>query len=129
MIDEAIAYALKNPIRPRGRNSISRFAAVLSDGKQTFKAWNSYRTHPLQAKFGMNEKAVHQHCEVAVIIKAIRTIAKQNGTHYSDITDLGAFRMAVARVLKDGSPALARPCDGCVRALEAFNIKDVEWTL
>lgn len=128
MIDLAIAEARKNPIQPRGRNSISRFAAVLSDGKQTFTAWNSYKTHPLQAKFGSNEQSIHQHCELAVIIKAIRCLSKQAGSHYSDITDLGGFRMAVARVLKDGTPALARPCIGCQRALEAFSIKDVEWT-
>lgn len=128
MLEQAIKEALKNPIRPRGRNSISRFAAVLTDGKRTFSAWNSYRTHPLQARFGSTEEAIHQHCEIAVIIKAIRTLAREKGSHYSDITDLGAFRMAVARVLKDGTPALAKPCDGCVRALEAFSIKDVEWT-
>lgn len=127
-LSEAIKYARENPIRPIGRNSISRFASVLNSNTTKIVGWNSYRTHPLQAKFGINEESIHQHSEINAIIKAARWLAKKDGSRYDSITDLSDFSISVARVLKDGSPAMARPCAGCMKALLYYGIKDIEWT-
>lgn len=130
MIDFAIKEARKNPIEPIGRNSISRFAAILFDGRGTiFTAFNSYKSHPLQAKFGINSESVHLHAEVNCLVKATRWFAQRKGVNYSQIVDLSDFSMAVARVLRDGTPALAKPCTGCAKALIAFGIRDVSWTI
>lgn len=129
-LQKAVQLARNNPIVPVGRNSISRFCAVIVDdsGSEYF-AWNSYLTHPLQARFGSNDKSVHLHCEVACILEVIKKRAKQRGTHYRNITDLSDCRMSVARVIKDGSPAMAKPCVGCQRALIHYNISNIEWTV
>lgn len=127
-LSKAIHYAKLNPIKPIGRNSISRFASVLTDGKDTFIGLNSYKTHTLQARFGINDECIHTHSEIAAIIKAIKWKAKQIGSHYNSITDLSNFSISVARVLKDGSPALGKPCEGCMGALVAYGITDIEWT-
>lgn len=127
-LDKAISYARENPILPVGRNSISRFSSVLADGRIEIIGNNSYKTHTLQAKFGINSKAIHLHSEIDAIIKAARWLAKRDGSRYDSITDLSDFSISVARVLKDGTPAMARPCSGCMRALLYYGIKEIEWT-
>lgn len=128
-LDLAIKSACKNPVKSRGRNSISRFAAVLTDGRNLFVGLNSYRTHPLQAKFGTNSKCIHIHAELDAIIQAIRCHGRQLGKHYSDVTNLSGYSMFVARVLGNGTPGIALPCVGCQRAIQTFNIKHIEWTI
>lgn len=119
---QAIKYALTNPIQPRGRTSISRCAAVLTNRDRTFVGFNMYRSHPLQARFqkkvGEPEK-IYIHAETHAIIQALRTRVWPN---LSDMT------MYVARVLRDGTPANAKPCPGCVSALAEFGVKEVYWT-
>lgn len=128
LLAKAVEAARLNPVRPLGRNSISRFAAILTDGWQTFVGLNSYKTHPLQAKFGSNSKSIHCHAELDAIIQAVRALAQQSGSSYRDVTNLKGWSMYVARVTGDGKPALAKPCAGCQRALQAFNISHTEWT-
>lgn len=123
----AIDQARLNPIFPKGRNSISRFATVLTNGKLIFVGLNSYKTHTLQKKFSSNEESIHIHSEVDAIVKATRHFAQTDGRHYTSISDLSDFKMFVARVLKDGTPANSKPCIGCQRALAAFGITQVEW--
>ncbi len=114
----AVREALKNPIEPKGRNSISRFAAVLTDGKgQTFVGLNSYKSHPLQYRFSRDAERSCIHAEVAA--KACR-----NGPY----VDLSSYTMYVARVLRDGTPGLAKPCMYCWGCIEEFGVGRVEWT-
>ena len=127
-LELAVKYALDNPIRPIGRNSISRFASVLSDGRNTFVGFNRYKTHPLQKKFGCNSQSIYVHSEIDAIINAIRELKihrykAQNENLFDD------YSMYVARVLGNGTPASAKPCIGCQRALIHFGIKNIEWTV
>ena len=112
-LHQAVEYARLNPV-----TTLPRHAAVLTNGRFSFVGFNSHKTHPLQARFGRNEKAVCLHAEVDAIVKATR----------AGHTDLSSFSMYVARVLKDGSPALSKPCKGCQDALMSFNVKHVDWT-
>lgn len=119
-LEIAIKEALKNPIQRKGRNSISRFAAVLTNHKgKTWIGFNSYRTHPLQYKFSGNSDQICTHAEIAALAKACR-----NGPYI----DLSEYTMYVARVLKDGTPALARPCPVCAGAISEFGVGNVVWT-
>lgn len=118
----AVKYARLNPILPKGRNSISRFACVVTDGYRVFVGLNSYKSSPLQAKFskkaGLSEEAVCIHAELSAISKAARS---------GLIPDKA--RVYVARVLKNGEPALAMPCLACQAALIEFGYRNVVWTL
>lgn len=121
-LELAIKYAKKNPIRPRGRNTISRFAAVLSGPGGIFVGYNSYKSHPLQARFAKrtgNPEKLSIHAEVSAIVKAV-----QRGR----VRDFSGYRIYVARLLSDGTPALARPCESCLAALSEFGITNVEYT-
>ena len=96
-------------------------AAVLVNGKGNVIATglNSYKTHPLQQRFSKNPEAIHLHAEIDAIRRALRVV---------DTDELEDCTLYVARVLKSGKPALAKPCPGCQMALYHFNIKDVVWT-
>lgn len=124
----ATKHALLNPVKSLGRNSISRFGSILTNGSVSFKGWNQYKTHPLQARFGANSKSVHIHSELDCIIQAVRWLGKTRGSSYPDVADLSEFSLYVSRVIKNGTPMIAKPCSGCQRAITAFNIQHVEWT-
>ena len=125
-LERAVKHALKNPIEAKGRSSISRFGAILSDGFSTYYGWNTYRTHPLQARFaaqtGTPEK-IHIHAELSVCIQAAKASLK-----YGKKSDLSGFKLYVARVLANGKPAMAKPCDSCMAALLEFGVSSVEYT-
>lgn len=128
-LDLAIKYAKKNPIKARGRNSISRFAAVLSDGRTYFVGTNSYRSHTLQAFFSKNQERICRHAEVDAISQAIR--AKSSERRFAakgPYRDLSGYTMYVARVLANGKPALAKPCEICMKAIEYFKVGNLEFT-
>jgi tRNA(Arg) A34 adenosine deaminase TadA len=121
-LEEAIKHAKKNPVRPRGKSSISRFGCILSNGSNTYFGWNSYKSHPLQARFaektGSPEK-LSIHSEISAIVEAV-----QKGR----VRDFRGYTMYIARLLGDGTPALAKPCLSCLAAITEFGINQVEWT-
>lgn len=113
----AIKHAKKNPIKARGRTSMPRLAAVLTDGFSTVVGYNSYKTHPLQARFGTDEHKIHIHAEIAAIRKG-----SARRIRFKD------FTLYVARVLADGTVANSRPCTGCLAAIKEFGVKKVFYT-
>lgn len=113
MLDKAVELAKTNTVE-----GLPRLAAILvtKDGEE-FYGFNSRKTHPLAAKFGKNKAAICLHAEVDAIRRCL-----QSG---KEVQDSSLF---VGRVLRDGSTAIAKPCEGCQRAIVAFGIKQVEWT-
>jgi len=101
-----------NPIE-----KLPRMAAVLftKDGRQ-WNGFNRYKTHPLQKKFGRNSESIYLHAEIDAICQAVKHTTIEGASLY------------IARVLKNGEPALAKPCVGCERAIVHFGIRYVEWT-
>ena len=94
-------------------------ASIEKNGRTISVGYNRRKTHPLAKKFGKNSEAIFLHAEVDAIVKAIQIYGADG---------LRGSTLRVARVLKDGSAALARPCEGCQRAIVAFEIGEVEWT-
>lgn len=128
-LKKAISLAQqRQKIISRGSSNISRMVAILTDGNSTFTGENSYRTHPLVQKFKTTEGKECVHAEIAAIIKARYYFTKIAGTRRDSYVTLRSFRMYIARVLADGTPALAAPCPECQTAMEYFQIKDVFWT-
>jgi tRNA(Arg) A34 adenosine deaminase TadA len=111
----ALDLARRNPVEklPQMAAIIARKGQVISYGM------NSRKSDPLAAKYGRHPDAIYPHAELAAIKAALTVI---------DVADLYECTLYVARVLKDGTPALAKPCSGCQRAILEFSIKDVIWT-
>lgn len=81
--------------------------------------FNQLKSHPLQAKYSPNPESIYLHAEIDAI---------KNYTYQYGNTGLDKCTLVVARVYKNGKPALARPCCGCWKAIEAFNLSDVIWS-
>lgn len=89
-----------------------------------YKGWNQFKTHPFQKKFAKNEHCIYLHAEVDSIVKYLR---------YNRAHTLPECTMVVVRAKKDKSGGkwvhgLAKPCEGCQRAIAAFGIKNVVYT-
>lgn len=105
--------------------------AVLTDGTALFTGFNSYKTHTLVSRFSTHPDRIHLHAEMDCIRQALNYFSKKSGVHRNSIinqVDLSEFKLYIARVLADGSPALAKPCSDCQKALKFFGITNVEWT-
>lgn len=117
-LERCIKYALKNPIKARGRNSISRFCTILTNGHNSYIGFNSYKTSPLQFKFSKDYERTCTHSEMDALSQATK----------GPYRDLSGYTMYVARVLGDDTPALAKPCQVCQAAIIYYGVGKVVHT-
>lgn len=104
------------------RNRIKLAAGVVYKNRLVAVGVNSYKSHPLMTKFGKNPEAIYLHAEVDAIKNALRVLSLQ---------ELEKSDILVVRVKKDGhdyKTCLAKPCEGCARAIEAFNLRNLYYT-
>lgn len=80
--------------------------------------FNQRKTHPLAIQYGKNEWSVYLHAE----INAIRNALKRH-----NLSVLSNSTLVVVRI-KAGKLAYSKPCIGCQRAINEFNIKRVVWS-
>lgn len=85
--------------------------------------YNSYKTHPLQAKFNVYRNFErgrindYQHAEINCL------------SHILDLNiNFGKVDLYVVRILKDDSIALAKPCRACQKMIEEMGIGNVYWS-
>lgn len=82
---------------------------------------NQNKTHPFQARYAKNVEAIYLHAEIDAIVKALKVISPE---------ELQRCSMYVLRFKRgDETTGLAKPCSGCTRAIAAFGIKQVYYTL
>jgi len=107
-----INQARKLPIK-RGRHRV--YAAVVnSKGRIIGEGSNCYaKTHPRNAKYSDNKHYIH--AEQRAIMRSMR-----NGE---------GVKLYIARVLKDGTSALAKPCCVCDMWIKDSSIASVEYTV
>jgi len=75
------------------------------------------KTHPLQSRFArIPGETIYLHAEIAAIAKALRN---------RDLKILNGSTLYVARLCANGTWGNAKPCVGCVRAIDAFGIKEI----
>lgn len=99
----------------------ARVAALLDVNGYLFHGTNSRKTHPFQAQWGKNPLAICLHAEIDAIKKAVKRL-------HPSYLERNHSVLYVARAKADGSPGLAKPCEGCQRAIAAFGINEVYWT-
>lgn len=79
---------------------------------------NNPKTHPLARRYGKNRNALYPHAEIAVL----RNAQKRGFKNWRSAT------LLIARVLRDGTVAMSKPCEGCSIAIRNFNIGKVYYT-
>lgn len=87
---------------------------------------NEMKSHPFQARYGKNKDAVYLHAETSAIKNALK---------YITIDELSRSTLYISRVkFEDASKTklmfgTAKPCPGCFRCINTFDIKKVYYTL
>jgi len=74
------------------------------------------KTHPTQQRYSEKDFSVGQHAELRCCIGV-------------PLADLERSTLYVARVLKNGTPALSKPCPGCESFLRDYKIRKVFYTV
>ncbi len=106
----ASTIAAKSPSRFRLGAVLVKRNRVLSVG------WNNMsKSHPLQQKYCDHDHALGLHAEVHSCLGV-------------SLPELNGANMYVARVLRDGTLALAKPCRVCQRFLISVGIRKVTYT-
>lgn len=85
---------------------------------------NERKTHPLQAKYAKHPDACFMHAEIAAI---------KNGLRKTTVDVLAKSTLYIARAKynterTEASWGMAKPCLGCTRAVEAFDLRRVVFT-
>lgn len=86
---------------------------------------NERKSHPFQARYGKNDEAVFLHAETSAIKNALKYITAQ---------ELEKSSLYICRIkFKDCHKknvvfGLAKPCCGCFRCINTFNIREVYYT-
>lgn len=98
-------------------------SALVYKGEIFALGFCQYKTHPMQKKYGANDKAIYLHSEVDCI---------QNGIRKVNLDTISKSILYVARsriVAKKWTAGIARPCCGCQRCIAAFDINKVVYSL
>jgi tRNA(Arg) A34 adenosine deaminase TadA len=94
-------------------------ACVVKRNKIISFGHNKNKTHPLQNKFNKHPQAIYLHAEIDAIKNALKRVS---------VEDLVGSTLYIVRTKKDGSEGLAKPCSGCMQAIESFGISKVIYT-
>jgi tRNA(Arg) A34 adenosine deaminase TadA len=94
-------------------------ACIVKNNKIISFGHNKNKTHPLQSKFSKHPQAIFLHAEIDAIKNAVKRIG---------VEDLIGSTLYIVRTKKDGSEGLAKPCKGCMQAIESFNLAKVVYT-
>lgn len=99
-------------------------AAIVYKKKIISIGINSYKTSPFQLRYAKNIYSVYFHAEIAAIKNALRHIDIYD-FKYADMLICRMKYFPEKRIYAYGS---AKPCDGCLRAIAEFGIRNVWYT-
>lgn len=110
MIDLAIRMAAKSTSRFRLGAVIARRNKVISTGFNQMS-----KTHPAMERYNTNKYLLGLHAEIHACLGVPANLLYGADIH-------------VARILKDGSVAIAKPCSVCYNYLKAVGIRNIHYT-
>jgi tRNA(Arg) A34 adenosine deaminase TadA len=120
MKNEKIFKILKSlAVSNVGISSSKHAACIMHRGDIVSFGINQLKSHPFQAKFAKHPEAIYLHAEIHAIYNALKTL---------DVNDLSKCSLYVLRVTKNNSVDTSCPCEGCMMAINTFNIKNVFYT-
>lgn len=114
-------------IRSKKANRAKIAAMLVVKGKMHFFGYNQEKTDPFQVLYQKHEEAFNIHAEIHALKKALKKV---------DAKDLSRSTLYVCRV-RNLDPknrftwqwGLAKPCQGCQKAINEFGIKKVVYSI
>jgi len=112
-------------INPVGGNARLAACIVYKNDIVSFGV-NQMKSHPFQARYGKNTDSVFLHAETSAIKNALRHIS---------VDELEKSALYICRVKHNNQSkqrlifGMSKPCPGCFRCINTFNIQKVIYTL
>ena len=113
-----LCQKIANETQPFGNAKIGCILAYRNDIISISNNFNP-KSHPLAKQYGKNPFAIFPHAELKCLINA-----EKSGFSYWEKSIL-----YVVRVHKNGSIAMAEPCEGCKRAIQKFSVGQVIFSI
>lgn len=79
---------------------------------------NRMKSHPFQARYSKNQESIFLHAEVHALKNALKE---------HNLDRIRGAKMIIVRRTKKGY-GLAKPCEGCMRAMAEFGIENIYYT-
>lgn len=95
-------------------------ACLVYKGKILHTGIAKRKTHPLMLRFSENQKKIYLHAELDCIVKCLNA-------HGAEI--LTECDLYCLRITKRKDIGLSKPCAVCQKAIAAFEIRNVYWSL
>lgn len=109
-----------------GPSKVKLGCVAVYHGSVLAKGCNSDKTHTMQARFNYlryDTAAVRKYCPD----KMHAEMDCLNRLKYLDI-DFSKVTLFVYREFKDGTPALARPCNACLAAAKSLGVRTITYS-
>ena len=118
--NEKIFRLLEDAIENLERVANARIAAaVVYRGCIVSLETNQFKSHPFQALYSRNEESVYWHAETNAIHSALRKLSNKQ---------LSQSALYVCRLDQSHNRCLAKPCEGCMKAIHRYKIKRLFYT-
>lgn len=101
-------------------------AAIVYKNELVSIGTNRRKSHPFQKKFGKNSESIYMHAEISAIKEALKILTLQELSKSTLYICRMKFPSSVDKNMIYG---LARPCEGCMRAIVEFKINKVIYSL
>lgn len=120
-VDHKIIKSLSEvyPFNPYGDYRNKHVAGIAYKSSLIAIGWNHKKTHSLSLRFRKNPDAIFIHAE----LDAIKNFLKTHNSY-----NLTASTLYVISYRFDGDLRNSRPCEGCAKAIAAFDIKRVVYS-
>lgn len=95
-------------------------AAIVYKGDIVGLGYNNLKSHPFALKFSKHPEAIFLHAEIAAIHNAMKILTNE---------ELSKCDLYILRYKSNRTLGLAKPCEGCMKAIVQFGIKKVFYTV
>jgi deoxycytidylate deaminase len=110
-------YHMTLPNSPVGHAKIG--ACIVYKKRIISYGFNQKKSHTLQAKYADNKERIYLHAEIDAVRKSL---------YFLKPVQLEKATIYVLRIMASLHTGLAKPCNGCHRFLNHFNIPHIYYT-
>lgn len=93
--------------------------------------WNQAKTSPFQATWGRNQDSIYLHAEIHLLKQVLNRISQEELARSKTtliVTRVKKPNTERGRRIYPDEVGMAKPCAGCMGAIQAFGIRRVIWT-
>jgi deoxycytidylate deaminase len=119
-----LLFKLAQDVTPVGNARIA--ACIVHKNRIVSFGFNTTKTHPLAKRYARNNYTVMLHAELMAIKNALRVLTA-NELEKSTLYVVRAKYTDKTKTAQ--TTGLAKPCNGCARAIAAFNLREVVFSV